>query len=119
MEGENAASRAHVCCCCLLFVGLTIADVDDLLHDDCQTGVEQVGCIELRLELGASGEDQTGDVGPILRDEQLRGHLCHLSQIVVSLLQTKTSETKGGLSTAAVLLRQVDAELVNHSASVA
>ena len=97
---------------------LTIRDIDDLLHNDLETRVEEIGAVELRLELCRTSENESADVWSVVGDEAGGCHLCDLAQIVVSLLETETSETKGGLTTATVLLGQVDAELVDDGARV-
>lgn len=55
----------------------------------------------------------------IVGDEQLGGKLGDLANVVVTLLQTQTSETQGRLTTTTVLLGQIDQELVQHCAGVA
>lgn len=96
-----------------------VADVDDL-DDLCDEAlVEQVALVELGLEVGATGEDEALDVDLVVRDEVLHGELGHLAHVVVALLHAQTRETQRRLTTAAVLLGQVDRELVDDLARVA
>ena len=50
---------------------------------------------------------------PVVGNEELGGELRALAEVVVALLKTKTSETKGGLTTTSVLLGQIDLNLVD------
>ncbi|KAI3478310.1 hypothetical protein L1887_59786 [Cichorium endivia] len=96
-----------------------VGDVDDLDDLGLQTVVEHVGLAQLGLEVGGTGEDEAGDVALVVGDEVLRGELCDLAHVVVARLLTQTCETEGGLTTAAVLLWQVDRELLEDGAGVA
>ena len=48
----------------------------------------------------------------------LDGQLGNLSDVVPSGFLSKTGETKSGLTTSSVLLRQIDSEFVNDLSSV-
>lgn len=97
----------------------TVTDIDDL-DDLCrQPRVEHVAQTELRLEVRATREHEASHVDLVVRDEVLHGQLGDLADVVVPLLVTQTRETERGLSTTAVLLREVNGELVDHLAGVA
>lgn len=90
----------------------SVRDVDD--RDDLgdETTIKHVTEVELGLEVGRSGKDDTLDVDLVVRDEVLDGVLSDLSDVVVSSLHSESRETKGRLSSSSVLLGQVDGELV-------
>lgn len=86
-----------------------------------------------KLERGRiMGEGTAGGVGKKQQQHTTKNkktkksgvaHLCrhfsHLAHVVLALLETKTRKTQCGLTTTAVLLGQVDAELVQDVAGVA
>jgi hypothetical protein len=51
------------------------------------------------------------DIDLVVGDEVLDGELGDLADVVVALLLAQTGEAQGGLTTAAVLLGQVDGKL--------
>mmetsp|Transcript_18612 Transcript_18612/g.70402 ORF Transcript_18612/g.70402 Transcript_18612/m.70402 type:complete len:297 (-) Transcript_18612:283-1173(-) len=95
-----------------------IADVDRLDHNAGEALVEEVGVVQVVLEVCGTGEHQTAHVGLVVRDEELHGVLGALADVVVALLEAQTCETQRGLTTTAVLLGQVDRELVHDVAHV-
>ena len=97
----------------------TITDIDDLDDLRRQPRIEHVALTELRLEVRATREHEAGHVDLVVRNEVLHGELGDLAHVVVPLLVTQTRETQRGLSTTAVLLREVDGELVDDLAGVA
>lgn len=97
----------------------TITDVDDLDDLGYQTVIEQITLAQLRLEVGRTSKDEARHVDPVGRDEVLDRKLGDLANVVVSLLVTQTGETQRGLTTTAVLLREIDREFVDDFARVA
>ncbi len=97
----------------------TVTDIDDLEDLGTQTRIEQVALRQLRLEVGATSKYETGHVNLVVRDVVLDSQLGDLADVVVALLVTETSETERGLTTTAVLLGEVDGELVDDLACVA
>ena len=96
-----------------------VADVDNL--DDLRTepGVEHVALRQLGLEVRAASENEASHIHLVISDEVLHGEFGDLADVVVALLVTETRETERGLTTAAVLLGEVDGELVDDLACVA
>ncbi len=97
----------------------TVGHINDLDDFGLQTGIEHVGGVEIVLEIGGTGEDETSNVNLVVGDEVLDGDFGNLSDIVVTFLITQTRETQGRLTTTAVLLGQINGELVNDFAGVA
>lgn len=97
----------------------TITDIDDLYDLRHQPLIKHIALTQLRLEVGTTREHEPGHVHLVRRDEVLHGQLGYLAHVVVTLLVTKTGETQGGLTTTAVLLREVDGEFVDDLAGVA
>jgi len=93
----------------------TVTDIDHLDDDFVEAHVEEIGPHELGLEVGRTGQDDTLDVGfaPV-GDKELCREFRDLANVVVPLFETQTGEPQGGLSTAAVLLGQIDAEFVEN-----
>lgn len=103
-------------------VETVLSSVRDINHLDnlrSQTVVEHVGGVQVVLEVSGTSEDNTGHVDLVVGDEVLDSQLGDLANVVVTLLLSKTGETKGRLTTTAVLLGQIDGELVNNLARVA
>jgi hypothetical protein len=96
----------------------TVGDVDGLDDLRTETGVEEVALPELRLEVGRASKHEAGNVHLVVGNEVLDSVLGDLADIVVPLLVAQTRETERGLSTTAVLLREVDGELVNDLTGV-
>ena len=96
----------------------SVTDIDNLDDLRQQSRVEQVTSTEIRLQLGTSSKNETGDVDSVVGNEMLNGQLGDLSHVVVSLFVTKTRETQGRLSSSSVLLRQIDSEFVNDISGV-
>jgi hypothetical protein len=92
-----------------------VDDLDDFRH---QASIEHVGLVELGLEVGGSSEDNALAVDLVVGDEVRHGVLGDLAHVVVTLLHTETSETECGLSSTAVLFREVDGEFLEDLASV-
>jgi hypothetical protein len=88
----------------------SVGHVDNLYDLGLQTVVEQVGLVQVVLEIGGTGEDDTGHVDLVGGDEVLDGQLGDLADVVVTLLLSQTGETQGGLTTTTVLLRQINRE---------
>ena len=77
--------------------------------------------VKKRFRFNKSGEGEllTRNVGLVVGDEMRDGRLRHLPDVVVPLLHPESRETERGLTSSAVLLRQVDGELVQDLARVA
>ena len=97
----------------------TVTDVHHLDNLGRQPLVEHVTQTQLSLEIRTTRQHETCHVDLVVRDEVLDRQLSNLTDVVVTLLITKTSETKCGLSTTAVLLGKIDGELVNDLTRVA
>ena len=97
----------------------TVADVHHLDDLRSQTRIEHVGLAELGLEVGTTREDKTSHINLVLGDVVLHGEFGDLTDVVVALFVTETGETERGLTTTAVLLWEVDSELVNDFTGVA
>jgi hypothetical protein len=68
------------------------------------------------FEIGRACQDQPGHVAPVVSDEHLHGNLRHLANIVLTFLEAQPREAERRLAATAVLLRQVDGELVQDLA---
>jgi hypothetical protein len=88
----------------------SVGHIDDLDDLGLQTVVEEIGLIEVVLEVSGTSQNDAGDVDLVGGDEVLDGEFGDLADVVVTLLLTQTGETQGGLTTTAVLLRQIDGE---------
>ncbi|KAH4126672.1 hypothetical protein HBH47_045340 [Parastagonospora nodorum] len=88
-----------------------IHNLDDL---GLQTVVEEVGLVQVVLEIGGTGQNDTGNVDLVGGDEVLDSQFGDLADVVVALLLSQTGETQGGLTTTAVLLGQIDREFVDN-----
>lgn len=97
----------------------TIADIDNLDHLACQTWVEHVTLAELCLEICTASQHKTADIDLVVGNEVLNRKFSNLANVVVPLLVSKTGETKGRLTTTAVLLREIDSKLVGDFARIA
>mmetsp|Transcript_10967 Transcript_10967/g.36026 ORF Transcript_10967/g.36026 Transcript_10967/m.36026 type:complete len:331 (+) Transcript_10967:801-1793(+) len=96
-----------------------VRHVDDVEYDGAEPRVEHVALCEIVLEVGGAGEDESGDVRPVSRDEELRRELCHLADVVVPLFEAQARETQRRLPATTVLLWQVHGKLVQNLARVA
>ena len=97
----------------------TVADVDNLDHLRCQPGIEHVTLPKLSLEVGTTSQDQAGYIDFVGGDEVLNSKLGDLADVVMPLLVTQTRETQRGLPSTAVLLGEIDDELVDDVVGVA
>ncbi len=84
-----------------------VNDLDDL---GLQTVVEEVGLVEVVLEVGGTSENDTSHVDLVGGDEVLYSQFGDLADVVVALLFTETGETQSGLTTTTVLLGEIDRE---------
>lgn len=96
----------------------SVRHIDDLDNFGSQTVVEHVGSVQIVLEVSGTGENDAGHIDLVIGDKVLDSQLGDLPDVVVTLLLSKTGETKGGLTTTTVLLGQIDGELVNDFARV-
>mmetsp|Transcript_67878 Transcript_67878/g.78925 ORF Transcript_67878/g.78925 Transcript_67878/m.78925 type:complete len:262 (-) Transcript_67878:92-877(-) len=88
-----------------------MCNIDNLHHDGLQSRVEQIGLEKRVLELGGTGEHKTRNIRPVVGDEVLRCRFGDLSKVVVPPLLANTGKTILGLTTSAVLLWELNAEL--------
>lgn len=56
---------------------------------------------ELRLEVGATSENQTSDVGLIVGDVKLRRHFGYFAHVIVTFFHPQSSKTKSRLTSSA------------------
>ncbi len=96
----------------------TVGNVDDLDDLDLKPSIEEIGLVQVVLEVGGTGQNDTGNVDLVVGDEVLDGQLGDLADVVVTLLLTKTGETKGRLTTTSVFLWKIDRELVDDISGV-
>ena len=96
----------------------TVRNIHDLNNLGRQTVVEQVGGVKVVLEIGGTSKDKTSHVDLVGRDEVLDSQFCNLSDVVVTLFLSQTSETESGLTTTTVLLGKIDRELVDNLTGV-
>ena len=97
----------------------TVGDIDNLDDLGLQTTIEQLGLVEVVLEVGATCQDETGAVALVVGDEVLHRQFGDLADVVVTLLLTQTRETQSGLTATAVLLGQIDGELLQDLSGIA
>lgn len=98
-----------------------LATVGDIYHFDdlrLQAIVKHVRLVQIVLKICRACKDQTGNVHFVLGDIVLHSKFGHLAHVVVALLFSQTGETKGGLTTSAVLLGKVDGEFMDHVSGV-
>lgn len=96
----------------------SVRDIDDLDNLDLETTIEEVRLVQIVLEVGGTGQNDTSNVDLVVGDEVLDCQLGDLTDVVVTLLLTKTGETKGRLSSTSVLLWKIDGELVYNVSGV-
>lgn len=95
-----------------------ITDINDLDDFRNQSLVKHVTLAEFRFEIGASSEDKTGDINFVVRDEVLHSQFSNFSDIIVSLLVSKSRETQRRLASTPVFLWKVNSKLVNDVSGV-
>lgn len=95
-----------------------VADIDNLDHLGPQTWVEHVTLTELCLEIRTASQHKTADIDFVVGNEVLNCKFSNLANVVVPLLVSKTGETKGRLTTTAVLLGEIDGKLVDDLARI-
>jgi hypothetical protein len=86
----------------------SIRYVDDLDDLGLQTVVEKIGLVEIVLEIGGTSENNASYVDLVGGDEVLYRQFSDLTDVVVALFFTETSETQSGLTTTTVLLGKID-----------
>ena len=72
-----------------------VADIDDLEHGGLQSGVEQVGLLQVVLEFGGPGQDESLHIRAVVGDETGSGTFSDLTHVVVSSFRSDTRETIG------------------------
>mmetsp|Transcript_13143 Transcript_13143/g.55199 ORF Transcript_13143/g.55199 Transcript_13143/m.55199 type:complete len:508 (+) Transcript_13143:683-2206(+) len=95
-----------------------VRHVHDHEDDGREPNIEQVALHELVLEVRGPSHDEPVDVRAVVRDEVLRREFGDLAHVVLALLQTQARETQRRLPATAVLLGQIDGNLVDHLAVV-
>lgn len=70
-----------------------VADIHDLEHGGLQSGVEQVGLLQVVLEFGRTSQDKSLDIRAVIGDETGSGRLRDFTHVVVSSFRSDTSET--------------------------
>mmetsp|Transcript_49517 Transcript_49517/g.138652 ORF Transcript_49517/g.138652 Transcript_49517/m.138652 type:complete len:245 (+) Transcript_49517:661-1395(+) len=89
-------------------------------QDGREARVEEVRVSRERLlELGGTCHNEASDVWPVDVDKELRRELANFADVIVPLFETQPSKPQGGLTAAAMLFRQVHAELVQNFPVVA
>jgi hypothetical protein len=96
----------------------SVRDVDDLDDLCSQSRVKHVALVQVVLEIGGTGQDETGDIDLVVGDVVLHSQFGNFADIVVTFLISQTGETQGGLTTTAMLLWEVDREFVDDLAGV-
>ena len=81
--------------------------------------VEVIALLHHELEVGTTRNDETANVCLFIFDEVLSGHLTALDDVQVALLLSETRETHSGLTTATMLLGQLDRHSLNDLLVVA
>lgn len=71
----------------------TIGNIDNLEDLGLQSLIEHFGLIEIVLEIGRTGQDETRDIGLIVADEDLSGNFGDLSEVIMSLFDSQSCET--------------------------
>lgn len=97
----------------------SVGHIDNLDDLGLQTVVEEVGLVQVVLEISGTSQNDTGYVDLVGGDEVLDCQFGDLADVVVAFLLSQTGETQGGLTTTAVLLGQVDREFVDDFTGVA
>ena len=73
-----------------------------------------IALLHHEFQVGTASHHDTTDVRLVVRNEVLRGQLTTLDNVEVALLFSKTRETHGRLTTATMLLRQLDRHSLNN-----
>jgi hypothetical protein len=97
----------------------TVTDIYDLDNLGCKSLIEHIAAIQLGLEIGAAGKNETRNVNFVTGDKMLNSKFSNLPDVVVTLFVTKTRETKGRLTTTSMFLGKINGEFVDHIAGVA
>mmetsp|Transcript_13265 Transcript_13265/g.24894 ORF Transcript_13265/g.24894 Transcript_13265/m.24894 type:complete len:203 (+) Transcript_13265:348-956(+) len=93
----------------------TIRNIHHLDHNLLQTWIKKIRTHKLRLKIRRSCQNQSLDIGPLpIGHKQLRSHLRHLSDIIMSLFQTKTCKTQCRLSSPPMLFGKIHGEFVEY-----
>ena len=79
-----------------------------------QSWIKHVGLTEFGLEISATGQDHSTNVGLVIGYEELNSCLGYFAYIIMSFFHSKTSKSKGRLTTTAVFFRQIHGELVQN-----
>ena len=96
----------------------TVRHINDLDNLGLEALVEEIGLVEIILEIGGTSKNDTSNVDLVVGDEVQNSQLGNLADVVVTLFLTETGETQRRLTTTTVLLGKIDAELLNDVSGV-
>lgn len=92
----------------------TIGDIDCRDDDTFKPKVKVITTLHDEFKISATGNDDTADVGPVIGDKVLRGKFTTLDNVQMTLFLSETRKTHGRLTTATVLLGQLDWHTLNN-----
>lgn len=92
----------------------SVTDINNLDDLRGQPLIKHVTLAEFSLEVGTTSKHEARDVDLIIGDKMLNSMFSDLANVVVPFLVAQTRETQGRLSTTAVLLREINGELVDN-----
>ena len=90
----------------------SIADIHQFDNFGLQTRVKHVWLTEFGLEICATRQDHTADIGFVIGNEKLDRRFRYFSHIIVTLFHAETRETERRLTTTTVLFGQIHREFV-------
>jgi len=92
----------------------TVRDINGRNNQSLKSEFEVITLLHDEFKISATGNDDTTNVGSIIRDEVLFGELAALDNVQVALFLSETSETYSGLTTAAVLLGELHGHTLDN-----
>lgn len=92
----------------------TVRDINGRNNQGLKSEFEVITLLHDEFKISATGNDDTTNVGSIIRDEVLFGELAALDNVQVALFLSETSETYSGLTTAAVLLGELHGHTLDN-----
>lgn len=96
----------------------SVGNIDNLDNLDLKSAIKEIGLVQVVLEISGTSQNDTSNVDLVVGNKVLDCQLGDLTDVVVTLLLTKTGETQSGLTTTAVLLWKIDGELVHNVSGV-
>ena len=90
----------------------SIRNIDNIDDFCSKSGVKHFRGIQIVFEVCASCKDQPIYIALVISYESADGNLADLSQVVMALFNSKTSETDGRLTTLVMLLWQLNSKSV-------